>query len=56
MTVSLSGLPKNVTAANAVLKAGVSKFRIDVKLPAGFKPAELKGLALTASEIGRAHV
>ena len=49
VSLSLTGLPAGVTAANVNLTAEQSEFKFDLKLPANFNMPELKNLKLTAT-------
>ncbi len=49
VTVTISGLPAGVTAANVAVKADQSEFPVEIKIPANFAAEEIKGLKLTAT-------
>lgn len=49
VTVTLAGLPGGVAVPKAVVKAGQSDFKLDVKFPASFKPAEINTIRVFAT-------
>ncbi len=49
VTVTLSGLPGGIAVPKAVVKAGQTDFKLDVKFPANFKPAELNSIRVFAT-------
>ncbi len=49
ITVTVTGLPAGVTAANVAIKADQSEFPVEIKIPANFAAEEIKGLKLTAT-------
>ena len=49
VTVTVTGLPAGVTAANVTVKADQAEFSVEVKIPANFAAAEITGLKLTAT-------
>lgn len=49
VTVTMSGLPAGVSAANVAVKSDQSEFKIEIKFPANFAAAEIPGLKLTAT-------
>lgn len=49
VTVTLSGLPPGVAAANAVVKADQTEFATEIKIPANFVGNEIAGLKLTTT-------
>ncbi|MFT5323771.1 MAG: hypothetical protein ACI8P0_001622 [Planctomycetaceae bacterium] len=55
VTVSLVGLPAGVAVPTAAVKADQTEFKLDVKFPATFKPAELTGIRVVATGKMRAN-
>jgi hypothetical protein len=49
VTVSLVGLPAGIAVPKVVVKADQSDYKLEVKFPATFKPAELTGIRLFAT-------
>jgi hypothetical protein len=49
VTVTLSGLPGGVAVPKAVVKTGQTDFKLDVKFPANFKPAEINTIRVFAT-------
>ena len=49
VTVSLVGLPAGVAVPKAIVKADQTDYKLDVKFPATFKPAELTGIRVFAT-------
>jgi hypothetical protein len=49
VTVSLVGLPAGVAVPKATVKADQTDYKLEVKFPATFKPAELTGIRVFAT-------
>lgn len=49
VTVSLVGLPGGISVPKATVKTGQTDYKLDVKFPATFKPAELTGIRVFAT-------
>jgi hypothetical protein len=49
VTVSLVGLPAGIAVPKVVVKADQTDYKLEVKFPATFKPAELTGIRLFAT-------
>jgi hypothetical protein len=55
VTVSLVGLPAGIAVPKATVKADQTDYKLDVKFPATFKPAELTGISVFATGKMRAN-
>ena len=49
VTVSLVGLPAGIAVPKATVKADQTDYKLDVKFPTTFKPAELTGIRVFAT-------
>lgn len=56
VTVSLVGLPTGIAVPKSTVKAGQTDYKLDVKFPATFKPAELTGIRVFATGIMRGPI
>lgn len=55
VTVSLVGLPTGIAVPKATVKASQTDYKLDVKFPTTFKPAELTGIRVFATGKMRAN-